>query len=120
MKDAVAPTHRAAPGSVRDRFLGIAMEYANGGDTFDYVVKCRGIKESKARRLFQQLIIALDYCHRRGIVNRDLKLENTLLHWHAGRTEPTIKLCDFGYSKNEFTQVRHTPISCYLQHSRLV
>lgn len=87
-------------------YLGIAMEYANGGDTFDYVVKCRGVREPEARWLFQQLIIAVDYCHQRKIVNRDLKLENTLLHWHEGREWPTIKLCDFGYSKNERTQVR--------------
>lgn len=90
-------------------YLGIAMEYANGGDTFDYVVKCRGIREPEARWLFQQLIIAVDYCHKREIVNRDLKLENTLLHWHTGREWPTIKLCDFGYSKNERTQVRAPP-----------
>lgn len=82
------------------------MEYANGGDTFDYVVQQKGIHEPQARWLFQQLIIAIDYCHRKGIVNRDLKLENTLLHWHPGRSWPTLKLCDFGYSKNEETQVR--------------
>eukprot|EP00892_Ulva_mutabilis_P010117 jgi/Ulvmu1/7478/UM037_0021.1 len=87
-----------------DQFLGIAMEYANGGDTFDYVVQQKGIHEPQARWLFQQLIIAIDYCHRKGIVNRDLKLENTLLHWHPGRSWPTLKLCDFGYSKNEETQ----------------
>lgn len=88
-----------------DQYLGIAMEYANGGDTFDYVVQQKGIHEPQARWLFQQLIIAIDYCHRKGIVNRDLKLENTLLHWHPGRSWPTLKLCDFGYSKNEETQV---------------
>ena len=37
-----------------------------------------------------------------GVVNRDMKLENTLLHTN-GRTlpKPLIKLCDFGYSKHE-------------------
>ena len=88
-----------------EHFLGIAMEYANGGDTFDYVVQQKGIQEPQARWLFQQLIIAIDYCHKKNIVNRDLKLENTLLHWHPGRSWPTLKLCDFGYSKNEDTQV---------------
>jgi serine/threonine-protein kinase SRK2 len=89
------------------------MEYANGGDTFDYVVKEKGIQEPQARWLFQQLIIAIDYCHRKGIVNRDLKLENTLLHWHPGRSWPTLKLCDFGYSKNVDTQASHpAPAAC--------
>ena len=31
------------------------------------------------RRFFQQLIFGLDYCHKMGVVNRDIKLENTLL-----------------------------------------
>jgi serine/threonine-protein kinase SRK2 len=37
------------------------------------------LKEAASRWFFQQLIIGLDYCHRRGVVNRDIKLENTLL-----------------------------------------
>jgi hypothetical protein len=31
------------------------------------------------RWFFQQLILAVDYCHRKGVANRDIKLENTLL-----------------------------------------
>eukprot|EP01025_Chloroclados_australasicus_P025094 TRINITY_DN2508_c0_g2_i1.p1 TRINITY_DN2508_c0_g2~~TRINITY_DN2508_c0_g2_i1.p1 ORF type:complete len:355 (-),score=41.31 TRINITY_DN2508_c0_g2_i1:3034-4098(-) len=83
---------------VTDEFLGIAMEYAAGGDLFDYVVKRGGLKEDEARWFFQQLIVAIDYCHKMGIVNRDIKLENTLLD---GSKKPLLKLCDFGYSKNE-------------------
>ena len=33
-----------------------------------------------------------------GVVNRDIKLENTLLN---GDRRPLLKICDFGYSKNE-------------------
>jgi serine/threonine-protein kinase SRK2 len=32
------------------------------------------------RPLFQQLILAVDYCHKKGVANRDIKLENLLLH----------------------------------------
>jgi serine/threonine protein kinase len=35
--------------------------------------------EGLARFIFQQLIIALDFCHRKGKVNRDIKLSNILL-----------------------------------------
>ena len=45
-------------------FLAIAMEYAAGGDMFQLVVRQRGLPEADARWYFQQLIIAIDYCHR--------------------------------------------------------
>ena len=48
--------------------LAIAMEYAKGGNLFHYVLQhkplCR-LSEAKAQWIFQQLIIGLDYCHRR-------------------------------------------------------
>ena len=45
-------------------YLAIAMEFAPGGDMFEYVVRKNGLKEDEARWFFQQLIVALDYCHR--------------------------------------------------------
>lgn len=52
------------------------------------------------RWFFQQLIIALDYCHREGVVNRDIKLENTLLQPQQNHpNRPFLKLCDFGLAK---------------------
>eukprot|EP00877_Chromochloris_zofingiensis_P012447 jgi/Chrzof1/7456/Cz02g24200.t1 len=78
--------------------LCIAMEFASGGDMFEYVVKKNGLREDEARWFFQQLIVGLDYCHRMGVVNRDIKLENTLLD---SSPRPLVKICDFGYSKHE-------------------
>lgn len=80
------------------QYLCIAMEYAPGGDMFEYVVKKNGLREDEARWFFQQLIVGLDYCHRMGVVNRDIKLENTLLD---SSPRPLVKVCDFGYSKHE-------------------
>ncbi len=58
----------------------IAMEYANGGNLGSYIQNAGGrLKEAAARWFFQQLILGIDYCHRMGVVNRDIKLENTLL-----------------------------------------
>ncbi len=56
--------------------LAIVMEYAAGGDMFEYVIKQKlphhgqGLVESSARAFFQQLIIALEFCHELGIANR--------------------------------------------------
>jgi len=61
-----------------NEFLGIAMEFAPGGDMFQYVKQRNGLQEYEARWFFQQLIIALDYCHKIGVVNRDIKLVSTV------------------------------------------
>ena len=45
-------------------YLALAMEYAPGGDLFRYVSARRGLSEEEARWFFQQLIVAIDYCHR--------------------------------------------------------
>ena len=55
--------------------LAIVMEYAAGGDMFQLVTSKRGLLENEARWFFQQLILGLDYCHKMGVVNRDIKLE---------------------------------------------
>ena len=58
--------------------LAIVMEFAAGGDMFEYVIKQKmpqhgqGLVEDSARAFFQQLIIALDFCHELGIANRCL------------------------------------------------
>ncbi|PSC74454.1 sulfur stress regulator [Micractinium conductrix] len=77
--------------------LVLAMEYAAGGDLFHFVAARHGLPEEEARWFFQQLMIALDYCHRMGVTSRDIKLENTLLD---GSDRPLIKLADFGFSKD--------------------
>ena len=52
----------------------VVMEYADKGDLLDYLKRRGRLQEHEARWFFQQLIFGLDYCHRRGVVNRDLKL----------------------------------------------
>lgn len=83
-------------------YICIAMEYACGGSLFQYVQRAGRLREAAARWFFQQLIIALDFCHKKGVVNRDIKLENTLLQAVPGLPLPLLKICDFGYSKADF------------------
>jgi serine/threonine-protein kinase SRK2 len=87
---------------ITSEYICIAMEFASGGSLFTYVQRAVRLKEAAARWFFQQLIIGLDYCHRRGVVNRDIKLENTLLQMVQGLPLPLLKICDFGYSKAHF------------------
>ncbi|MEW5305650.1 MAG: hypothetical protein WDW36_008176 [Sanguina aurantia] len=79
--------------------VNILMEHANGGSLFSMVHTEQRIKEPLCRWFFQQLILAIDYCHKKGVANRDIKLENLLLHQAEGSLYPLLKVCDFGYSK---------------------
>lgn len=68
------------------------IEYAKGGELFNKVAKGK-LKEDIARKYFQQLINAIDYCHSRGVYHRDLKPENLLLDENEN-----LKVSDFGLS----------------------
>lgn len=57
------------------------MEYANGGELFDYIVKNHRVGEEEACVLLQQIIAGINYIHKLGIVHRDMKPENLLLDY---------------------------------------
>ncbi|KAI9342034.1 kinase-like domain-containing protein [Obelidium mucronatum] len=76
--------------------LYLIMEYAAGGEIFDYLVAHGRMKEKEARRHFRQIISAIEYCHEMHIIHRDLKAENLLLDANMN-----IKIADFGFS-NQF------------------
>ncbi|KAG8052964.1 hypothetical protein GUJ93_ZPchr0001g30630 [Zizania palustris] len=69
-----------------------AMEYVRGGELFSRVARGR-LKEDAARKYFQQLIGAIDFCHSRGVYHRDLKPENLLVDENGN-----LKVSDFGLS----------------------
>lgn len=73
--------------------LYLVMEYAAGGELFDYIVSRHRLKEVEACRFFQQLIDGVEYIHRLKIVHRDLKPENLLLDENQN-----LKIVDFGLS----------------------
>jgi len=72
------------------------MEYVEGGELFDYLVKRGKLHADEALHYFQQIISGVDYCHRFNICHRDLKPENLLLD-----KEKNIKIADFGMAALE-------------------
>ncbi|CAM8977027.1 unnamed protein product [Rhodiola kirilowii] len=68
------------------------IEYVKGGELFNKVAKGK-LREDVARKYFQQLISAVDYCHSRGVCHRDIKPENLLLDENEN-----LKISDFGLS----------------------
>ncbi|WWD16781.1 hypothetical protein CI109_101213 [Kwoniella shandongensis] len=76
-----------------EKYIGIVLEYAGGGELFEYILANKYLKERDAQKLFAQLVSGVDYLHKKHIVHRDLKLENLLLDKHRN-----IIITDFGFA----------------------
>lgn len=71
--------------------LILVTEYLPGGDLYSAIQKNITIEESHAKKLFRQIVLAMEYCHSRSVVHRDIKPENILLD-----SLGCAKLADFG------------------------
>ncbi|KAJ3301523.1 hypothetical protein HDV03_000699 [Kappamyces sp. JEL0829] len=95
-----------------EAYIGLIMEVATGGELFEYILSREYLSEREAGRIFAQLIDAVSYLHARGIIHRDLKLENVLLDRNRN-----VKLIDFGFANtvNDHSQMLQTSCGspCY-------
>ncbi|XP_054807599.1 CBL-interacting serine/threonine-protein kinase 1 [Prosopis cineraria] len=71
----------------------MVLECVTGGELFDRIASKGKLPEAEGRKLFQQLIDGVSYCHDKGVFHRDLKLENVLVD-----AKGNIKITDFGLS----------------------
>lgn len=71
----------------------LVMQYASGGELYDYLSQKKILNDVEARRIFRQIAAAVYYCHKNKICHRDLKLENVLLD-----EKGNAKIADFGLS----------------------
>lgn len=83
----------------------MVLEYAER-ELFDYLVRKGRCNDDEARKFFQQIICAVEYCHRHKIVHRDLKPENLLID-----SQKNVKIADFGLS-NIMTDGNFLKTSC--------
>ncbi|CAH6719837.1 serine/threonine-protein kinase Kin4p [[Candida] jaroonii] len=83
------------------KYIGIVLEYASGGELFDYILHHKYLKENVAKKFFAQLVSGVDYLHSKGLIHRDLKLENLLLDKNKN-----IIITDFGFV-NSYNQNRN-------------
>ncbi len=102
--------HATAP-LIGRRF--IAMEYVEGTDILTW---CRSLNDVRSRHIFiraflLQILSALEYIHREGVIHYDIKPDNLLVVGDESSHPPLVKLTDFGFSKvqtEENTQIRGT------------
>jgi len=71
------------------------QEAALGGELYLYLKKHKVMSEPIARHILKQIVQAMLYCHSRGVIHRDLKLENVLFK-NKLEDDFSIKVIDFG------------------------
>nr|XP_015925670.1 rho-associated protein kinase 2 isoform X2 [Parasteatoda tepidariorum] len=84
----------------------LVMQYASGGELYDYLRCHEKLPEEETRRVFRQIVSAIYYCHKNRICHRDIKLENILLD-----EEGNVQIADFGLS-NIFDERRRMSTFC--------
>jgi len=93
-----------------NKLLVLILEHLCGGDVFDYLVASPNcmLGEPAAVNIVRQVLFGLRYCHAKGIVHRDIKLENFVLTSSLADSgsEPVCKIIDFGFATNPDSEVR--------------
>ena len=76
-------------------FVAIELEYIEGETLKEYLHRKGALPDNEIEKLFQQMLDAVEYIHKKGFVHRDIKPSNFML-----TKDEAIKLTDFGIAKN--------------------
>ncbi|OHT00719.1 CAMK family protein kinase [Tritrichomonas foetus] len=86
-----------------EEYVYFALEYCPGGNVLELLKKSTPFSESQTANITRQILEALVYLHKNGIVHHDIKLQNFLIDSNG-----SIKLCDFGLSVRLTDDVKHS------------
>ncbi|HEX6554809.1 MAG TPA: protein kinase [Ktedonobacteraceae bacterium] len=78
----------------QDGIAYLVMPYLPGGSLRDLLARSSALSSSEATTFIDQAAAALDYAHAHGVIHRDLKPGNFLLH-----TDGRLVLADFGIAR---------------------
>ena len=78
-----------------DKYFNLLQELCTGGELLKKMQTTQ-MKEKEIAKIFNQIMSAVAYCHEKGIVHRDLKLENIL--FASESPDSPVKIIDFGFS----------------------
>jgi len=90
-----------------EEYLQMVTEYLGGGELFDRITKVQRFGENDARKATHQILLAVNYVHKKDIVHRDIKLENFM---YDSKAYEHLKLIDFGFSR--FTHNKRMKLGC--------
>lgn len=74
----------------------LIMEYCVGGNLFNYLAKNNPLAMTTIQKMFKQTLDGVEYIHKKGFINRDIKPENIILD-----SNNNIKICDFGWATHK-------------------
>lgn len=90
--------------------LAMVMEYVDGRTLGDYLAEKPSLKERK--RIFDELLMAVEYLHKRSMVHNDIKPDNILVSYSSN----TLRLVDFGLADSDAEYALRT-LGCTLRYA---